>query len=463
MEINFKPSSKQFQAWEYLTDKTTTEIGYGGAASGGKSYLECVFLTSMCLAYPDTGWMLGRKELTNLKRTTLLTLFKVFKDFGITESHYNYNQQNNIITFSNKSQIFLFDLGYKPSDPLYTRLGGLELTGGAIDESNEVPVEAINIVKTRIGRRNNEKYGITPKLLETFNPDKGHVYYRYYKPSKDGALPPHRKFVFALPGDNPYTSEAYMEQLRQSDRVTRERLLLGNFDYDDDPSAMIRVDAISDMFTNTVDTRGKYISVDVARFGKDKTVIGLWSGLQLDKVTTLEKAGTDVVAKEIRDIAAEQQVPFSHIVVDDDGVGGGVVDQLGGVKRFLNNSRPFDVWDTRLHKASPANYKNLKSQCYFKLAEYVNSHKIACKDESIREAMTQDFSAIRQRNMDSDGKLEVIPKDDMKDILGRSPDVADMVMMRMYFEFDAPESFDMLERRALNMIEARRNLGASRR
>jgi len=83
-EVNFKPNKKQFQAWEYLTNNTHTEIGYGGGASGGKSYLGCVWITTMCLAHPDTGWLIGRRELTNLKKTTLLTLFKVFKDFGIT-------------------------------------------------------------------------------------------------------------------------------------------------------------------------------------------------------------------------------------------------------------------------------------------------------------------------------------------------------------------------------------------
>jgi hypothetical protein len=61
-EITFHASPKQFLAWKYLTDAVTTEVGYGGAAHGGKSYLGCEWLTDMCLAYPGTGWLLGRKE-----------------------------------------------------------------------------------------------------------------------------------------------------------------------------------------------------------------------------------------------------------------------------------------------------------------------------------------------------------------------------------------------------------------
>ena len=36
--------------------------------------------------------------------------------------------------------------------------------------------------------------------------------------------------------------------------------------------------------------------------------------------------------------------------------------------------------------------------------------------------------------MDKDGKRTVLPKDKVKDILGRSPDFADTLMMREWFE-----------------------------
>ena len=187
IEINFRPSVKQTKAWQYLFDEETNFVGYGGAAYGGKSYLECYWITTMAIAYPDTGWGLGRKELSVLKKTTLLTLFKVFEECNIIPGRdFNYNAQANIITFTNKSVIFLLDTAYQPSDPLYTRFGGLELTGCAIDESAETDEGAITILFTRTGRRNNtgikngQPYNIGRKFMETFNPDKGHVYRRYY-------------------------------------------------------------------------------------------------------------------------------------------------------------------------------------------------------------------------------------------------------------------------------------------
>lgn len=452
METTFKPSKKQYEAWEYLTDDTTTELGYGGGASGGKSYLGCVWITTMCLAYPDSAWLVGRKELTNLKRTTLITLFKVFKDFGLDQTMYQYNQQNNILTFNNGSQIFFLDLGYKPSDPLFTRLGGLELTGAFVDEANEIPIEAINILKTRLGRRGNLK----PKILETFNPDKGHVYSRYYRPHKDDKLPSHRKFIPALATDNPYTTEEYLDQLRNSDKITKERLLFGNFEYDDDPSILVNTDAFEDLFTNTVDRKEKFLSVDVARYGKDKTAIGLWNGYELSKVSIYEKYGIDQIADVLRTMASQEQIPFSHIIIDEDGIGGGLVDSLRGVKGFMGNSVPFEIWDTRQFKFTPANFQNLKAQCYFTLADMINSHKLSVKDESIKELLREDLTAIRQKNQDSDGKLAIISKDDMKDIIGRSPDVSDMMMMRMYFEFKKPNEMQTIEQRARAMVNRKK-------
>ena len=41
---------------------------------------------------------------------------------------------------------------------------------------------------------------------------------------------------------------------------------------------------------------------------------------------------------------------------------------------------------------------------------------------------------LRHKNVDSDGKLQIKPKDEVKEVLGRSPDIGDMIIMRMWFE-----------------------------
>ena len=440
IKINFTPSVKQFSAWEYLTDNTTNFVGYGGAAFSGKSYLLCYWLTSMSIAYPGTGWGLGRKQLTVLKKTTLVTLFKVFAECNIKkDEHFNYNQQNNTITFFNESVIFLIDTMSQPSDPLFTRFGGLELTGAAVDESAETDYKAIEVLSTRLGRRLNDKYGIGAKMLETFNPAKNHVYSRYYKPFQLKEEKKDIKFVPALPSDNPSPEVPdYIARIMSTgSKVTIERLIMGNFEYDDDPAALMHFNKINDVFTNSFAVRGeKYISADIARFGSDNTVIGVWDGLVLEHLITIEKNKVTEAAKKIQDLCTTYFVPLSNVIVDDDGVGGGVVDILG-CSGFVNNSSPLPNKETK----EPENYNNLKSQCYFKLAELVNSNQIWVRNETYKDIIIQELEQVKQKDMDKDGKKMVMPKDKVKELLGRSPDYSDMLMMRCWFELRAVNNF----------------------
>jgi hypothetical protein len=74
------------------------------------------------------------------------------------------------------------------------------------------------------------------------------------------------------------------------------------------------------------------------------------------------------------------------------------------------------------------------TQCAFKLAELVETHKIAAKPGGDQDEIMEDLSQIRQKDMDKDGKLKIVPKDEVREALGCSPDVGDSFLMRMCFE-----------------------------
>jgi hypothetical protein len=418
---------KQQKAFYYLLDDITSEIGYGGAASGGKSWLLAAWVVSHCLNYPDVGYGVARKELTILKKTTLLTVFKFMKYYGIDESMFKYNQSLHVITFKNDSQIFLIDSAYQPSDPLYTRFGGYELTGCAIDESNENDSQAISILNTRIGRRMNMDYGLYPKMLETFNPDKGHVYNRFYKPYRDNQLPEYRQFIPSLPADNPHTTEAYIKQLEKSDEITKQRLLYGNFDYDDALNKLFEYDKVLDLFTNSFVEEGKmFITADAAEFGADSIVIIVWCGLRVRQIIKKEKQSVKQTALDILELAREYEVPRSHIVIDDDGIGKGVTTHISGCKRFNNQKKAL----------KEENYYNLQTQCLYYLAEYVNENKIyiepdAVYNEKHKDIIIQELDVNRRAKADEDGTLKILPKSEIKRLIGKSPDFRDAFLMRM--------------------------------
>lgn len=442
IEINFPtlPHEKQSLAIYYLMDDTTDFLGYGGAAYGGKTDLACSWETIMSISYPGTAWGLGRKELTTLRRTTLITLFEVFNKFNVVaERDFKYNSQQSVINFTNGSTIFLLDTAFQPSDPLYTRFGGLELTGCAVDESAETPYPAIDILWSRCGRKKNDVYKLKAKFLETFNPDKGHVYRRYYKPWKENKLPQHIKFIQALPQDNPHPSakEYVANILRNGSKQTIERLIRGNFEYSDDPSVLMDTDSINDVFTNThVEPGRKCVTADIARLGGDRIVIIEWDGFR-GKVTAFDRKKLTDTTTAIEAARIRLGCGKSDVIVDADGLGSGVED-FGGFKGFVNNSRPLPDPKKPVDingKPSVENFDMLKSQCGFRIAEIINSKGLYLECEDwMKDLIIEELENVKHKNMDSDQKKGLVPKQDMKDSIGRSPDFWDAILMRAWFE-----------------------------
>jgi len=419
MELSL--TNKQNEAAYYLKDNITTEVLYGGGAGGGKSALGVLWLMDMCTNYPDTRWLMGRAKLKSLKETTLNTFFELSTKLGMSKL-WEYKAQSGVILWHNGSEILLKDLFYYPSDPNFDDLGSLEISGAFIDEVNQINIKARNIVKSRIRYRLDE-YGLMPKMLMTCNPSKNWVYKDYYKPYKDKQLPKHRIFIPSLLDDNPHISKHYKDNLENIDEVSKQRLLYGNWEYDDNPAKMINYENILALWSNQAEKGQKYITCDVARMGNDKSVIMLWDGLVVEEVKIIDKSDLQFLGNAIKEIKHRWNVANSNIIVDEDGVGGGVVDFLN-VKGFVNNK-------AALNKE---NYQNLKTQCYYVLAKMINQKEIQVKPTIIQETLIAELEQVQTYKMDTDGKLMIMPKDKVKEALGRSPDMSDAMMMRMYYE-----------------------------
>ena len=428
MEIDFKPTEKQDKAWEYLHDTETSEVLFGGSAGGGKSYFGAAWLLYSCLRYPGTRWLMGRAVLKTLKETTLNSFFMVCSDWGVKKGEtYKFNAQSNVIEFINGSTILLKDLYQYPADPNFDSLGSLEISGAFIDEVNQCTEKAKNVVASRI-RYMLSEYELRPKVLMSCNPAKNWVY-DFYKQDRDGTLATHKKFVKAKLADNPHISEFYEEQLKKLDPVSRERLLHGNWEYDSGEDRLFDYEAILDVFTNSsVSNEGeKYLSCDVALLGSDKLVICIWEGMIVKEIITKDKTSADNVEKLIRNLADMHQIPQKNIIIDSDGVGQYLSHYMKGVQPFVNNAKALDK----------ENYQNLKTQCFYKLAEQINVGNIwiKCNDIDLRNKIIEELEVIRRKNMDSDMKLAILSKKEMKAVLGHSPDYADALMMRMRYLF----------------------------
>jgi phage terminase large subunit len=422
-----KLTKKQTKALDVLEDKITRELIFGGGAGGAKSALGCYWVTKCSLKYAGTRWVIGRETLKTLKETTLNTLFWVFSVQGLKPNiHYKYNEIKARITFFNGSEILLKELKYYPSDPNFDELGSLEITGAFVDECNQIVYKAWQVLQSRI-RYKLDEYGLIPKILGTCNPAKGWVYSNFYLPAKNKLLQIGRAFIQSLINDNPFISKHYRDNLLALDKVSKERLLYGNWEYDDDPTVLCDYDAICDLFTNEhIKGDGKkYISSDLAMQGRDRFIIGPWDGFVLDLTKGIVKGKSTgkEIENDLKQVMIREGVPRSQTVVDSDGLGAYLESYLTGIKEFHGGSSAIDNVE----------YANLKSECGYKLAEMVNKRlmRIIC-DADTEELIKEELGVLKAETVTNDEKKKrIIKKDLMKELLGRSPDYLDLLIMRM--------------------------------
>jgi len=459
--------AKQEVAWRYLHDDDTTEIAYGWGAWWWKSLLGSVWLATQIANKPGSTWGIGRSELKKIKLSTFITFKKTLADVGFLEWSYKYDDQKSIMTFTNGCMVVLMDLNENPSDPNFDRLGSTEYTWFFIDEAQEVSAKAKQIVTSRLRNltgatyfyskdkkeaedyiirekkwilhynSNLDEYQVVqwiqnkPKLLMTLNPWRNFIYTDFYKPYMNKTLLPHRKFIQSLPTDNPFLPDAYIENLKNLDKVDKERLLYGNFEYSDDQSLLFSIDDISACFRDTPAAWYTYITCDAARQGRDNTVIVIWKGLSIIKIIDIKKAGLDEQAEAIRDLMIKNDVDINHVIVDEVWVGGWLVDILG-CRWFIANAATIQPYSAKLLSYRKRNYANLKTQSFFYLQKYLPQVSIypTCeyKDKIIEEALF-----IKQVDMDNDNKIKLESKKGIKERLGRSPDYMDAISFRMWW------------------------------
>lgn len=431
---------KQEHAVYFLNDEVSNEIIYGGAAGGGKSAIGVLWLIEQCQNFPGTRWLMGRSKLKTLKETTLNTFFQITANLHISD--FKYNSQSGTITWSNGSEILLKDLFTYPSDPNFDSLGSLEITGAFIDECNQIDYKAWQIVKSRIRYKLNE-YNKIPKMLGTCNPSKNWVYREFYKPHSNKTIKNNRKFIQSLPKDNPHLPKSYIESLRELDSNSRERLLNGNWEYDDDPTRLCEYDDILATFHNDHSpTDKKYITADVARLGSDKAVIGVWDGWNVIDFKVYDLSKLTEIQICINDFRSKYGIPKHQAVADQDGLGAGVVDNCG-IKGFVNNAKPMkeEVGEGR----TQPNYKNLQTQCGYYLAKMINTHRLNFKcsvPEHYKDEIVEELEQLKSFNSEKDAtKVQLLPKDKIKENIGRSPDWRDMLLMRSYFDLKKDDYF----------------------
>lgn len=188
---------------------------------------------------------------------------------------------------------------------------------------------------------------------------------------------------------------------------------------------------LDQLFANRVELQEKWpvaVGCDVARYGTDQTVLFVRKGLCLLHAESHVRWNTSQTAARLRELCheysdthnPERRIPC---LVDEGGIGGGVIDQADGYHFVAINAAH-----------SPRNkdrFLNVRAELSFNARDLVADLDLSRLPSAYRQRLRQELSFFRYK-VRPDDRLQVESKDDIKKGLGRSPDVADAFNLCVY-------------------------------
>jgi len=161
------------------------------------------------------------------------------------------------------------------------------------------------------------------------------------------------------------------------------------------------------------------LGVDVARFGDDSTVITSRQGLhgKWQKVFR----GLDTMEAAGKVIEAINQEHPDAVYIDVGAMGAGVIDRLTHLG--------YDITEVNFAgAASDERYANKRAEIYFQLRSWMQAGG-AIPDEP---ALKSELSVV-EYHFTPAGKIQLEPKEKIKDKIGKSPDLADSLALTFAF------------------------------
>jgi phage terminase large subunit len=442
-EVRVKFSARQSMALRALQDPGTDELMYGGAKGGGKS----VFLNWWCYMeaaricrehniaprkHPiPVGWM-GRLRGKHFKDTTLQTWFK-----QIPGELYTLRASEQEIIIADRVKI---DYGGLDDQNAVNKFNSAEYGFIALDQAEEVSKDKIAVLRASVGRLCINGMAVPAKALYTANPAPCWL-------KDDFILNPtaRRRFIQALPADNPFLPGPYIEVLKEAFRHRPDLLaayLEGSWDAYESADQVILNLWVQAALKTIIPAGGlkKFLVCDPARFGDDETVIYLFYNSALRAQKIFGKKDTVYTASFLHIWALQEKV--SAVVIDDIGVGGGVTDQLRALAGNSYQVIALNSSEKALHH--PEKYYNLRAEMWDTAAQALQRGDVdwtslagwmspADLNLLLGQLCTPkyDFRA---------GRVLIEAKEDIKARLGRSPDRGDTAVMGLYILPRIPES-----------------------
>lgn len=408
----YKPNPKQQLAHSLRAAYVLFVGGYGS----GKSWWLCIEAILHAMEFSGARLVIIRKELSVIKRTILVTFFAICDPRLIR----SFNQSKMEITFLNGSVLTFIEANVS-KDPQLNKLRGLEISWAGMDEASEVDEKVFIALITRLRWKlpngnlpryeirltsNPENCWIVPAFIQSDNPD--------------------HKYVQVSTLDNYAETDTYYLNLKKAYANMPDRYrqyVLGEFVNTDSINQLIPNIYIGKAVQKIENGFGSSIGIDVARYGSDKTVFTVIENGNIVLIEDYPQTSITEVATRAIALMQQYNIPPACVGIDAVGLGAGVIDNLRAngyeVQELQGGASPVETNTQEAFKPY-----NLRAQMYWALKRELEEGNIG---GITHPSLVQELSIIRY-NIVSDKTVRVLSKDDIKKILGRSPDFADSLV-----------------------------------
>jgi len=430
--IDISVNLKQKECLGYLFDNETTTIVFGGSWRSGKSYVIAFFALLSILKYKNIRILVARNFYTDLRNTTIKTFEEVISKYELI-NRIQINKNPYLIKSPSTNSEIIF-LGVDNNDENAFR--GLSLTHVCVDEASEFPE---HIIKQLYGRLS---YGITEnniksKVFLCTNATKGWLYRTIYTPAKQKELPIHTKFINATLFDNQqFLPPGYLDNMTREiigdDRY--ELFVMSNWDYVVGSNDLITANEIYNCFYNKEQPSGdKYLTCDPAgNNGGDNSVICIWDGFNLIEIIAFNDGNTTKLVEIIKNKITEYNIKVNNVIIEITGLGLSIKEQIRGTTGYIPNATNIDGFNK-------IEFSTLKDYCYNECVKKMKNGTLTIKDNKYIDKITEEFTA--HKYIDTQGKIKLTTKEEIKRKLGRSCDFSDAISMRMISELKTKPTF----------------------
>ncbi len=490
VEQDFSFSPKQTEVLVEVNNSRHTgveEIFLIGPIGTSKTFAMAGAHINVGYQFEDSIIPVARKDMAESSITTWPVYLEVLDlmglEFGVD---YTIREATNDlrIKFANSSIIQFIGLN-KSRDRQWSK-AKVTSTMAGVDEVDDVDEDGYDTLYSRTGRRN--RNGAPRVMLSACNPNETWVKQKIYLPwlkrnndRREGIsdeewndivpLDPKKQVIEFKMEDSRLYASGYYDRFADRPLPWRQRFLLNNWNYVDDENSLFKSRSLDMLTINRLVPGEKYIAVDPNAGGKDRASIALWEEdtmVHCEVYTTadLTKRALPeelnplnpgaIIGRLTVDMMKRERVPMENVGADVVGIGQGWLTYMlsngyNRVLQFRSGDAPYQTPAQKEAKFKPP-YFDLRSQMFALWALDIENAKVFFYSGMPHLSILKKELQYHDANT-SDKVMRVTPKDDIKKLLGGSPDIADSGMMGYWVR--------MVRRASADTASARASVGRS--